>query len=165
MTSHQGRYVPTLVLLSLVACLLGISLLTYTGPLWPEVLAELVFVAVVGILFRSVRAGVYADRERLRIRSLWRTRTVELTEISSITSTPRHGDDHDPLRSDVLQIVLKDGETIRTPLRIRNPLEGTRLSGAVYERDEYLRIKSHLGALVHNRALDDAVPRRRRKPW
>lgn len=163
MTSHQGRYLPALIAISLAACLLGISLLTCSGPLWPEALAELVFVAVVGLLFRSVRAGVYADRERLRIRSLWGTRTVGLTEISSITSAPRHGDDHDPLRSDVLQIVLKDGEIIRTPLRIRNPLEGTRLSGAVYERDEYLRIKNHLGALVHNRAFDDAVPQRRRR--
>lgn len=161
MTPHQSRYLPSLIVTSLAVSGLGISLLTYDGPRWPAALAEIPFLILLSMLIRIMRAGVYADRERLRIRSLWHTRTVELIDISSFTSTPRHGDDHDPLRSDGLHVVLKSGETIRTPLRIRNPLEGSRLNGAVYERDDYLRIKHHLGALVHNRALTDAVPRRR----
>ncbi len=66
------------------------------------------------------------------------------------------------MRSDVLHIVPRSDETIRTPLRIRNPAESDHVIGAVYDRDEYLRIKNHLGALVQNRRLDDAVPRRRR---
>lgn len=161
MTSHQRRCLPALVMASLAVAELGIRLLTHDGTRWLTAFAELSFAALLSVLIRTTRAGLYADRERLRIRSLRGTRTVRLIDISSFTSTPGHGDDHDPLRSDILHIVLKSGETIQTPLRVRNPLEGGRLTGPVYERDDYLRIKHHLGALVHDRALDDAVPRRR----
>lgn len=158
MSKHQSRWTPTLIMTFLLAVWFGIIVVAYGGPVW-QVFGELIFLVPFAFVLRSMWAGVYADKERLRVRLVRHTRTVPLTEVSSITSVPRHGDPQDPMRSDILCIVLRDGETIRTSVRIRNPGESDKLSGPVYDRDEYLRIKDHLSALVHNRMLDEAVPR------
>lgn len=145
---------PSAIVVSILGAGSGIAFVAHPLPLW-EWAVELLFIVAFVLMVRAMRAGVYADRERVRVRSLWRTRTVLLTDISSITSAPRRGDLSELSRSDVLHVVLHSGETIRTPLRIRNPSENDKAGGAVYERDEYIRIKHHLGALVHNRMLDD----------
>ncbi|MEZ0070654.1 hypothetical protein ABIA32_006707 [Streptacidiphilus sp. MAP12-20] len=150
---YQVRLMPTLAVTALGAGLLS-PVMVGSQLLWlPAV--EPVFLVPFFVALRFYRTGLYADRDRVRIRSPWRTRTVAMADIAEITSAPRRGDLHDPMRSDAFRIVLRTGETLRTPVRVHNPAEGERLIAAAYERDDFRRFGDHLRALVHNHGLDD----------
>lgn len=99
-----------------------------------------------GLAFRAYRVGIYVSRTRVRVRTLFRTRSVPWGEVAEIDSGPYRRIDRpdDPRRSDAIFLVLRSGERVRTPVRILNPSFGRKASGPLYERRDVQRFMAQL---------------------